>query len=119
MTKGQGNSGAVAKLNKIQKLAILLIVIGPESAAHILKHLDEHELEAVSAEMSKQSFVSVEMQREILEEFSAVAIEASTSVRGGPDYAQSTLEKALGSLRASHLINRVSPSRAPNSHARA
>lgn len=103
----------VSKLNKIQKLAILLIVLGPETAAQILKNLDEHELEAVSAEMSKQSFVSQQMQEEILREFSEVALQASTSVRGGLDYTQNTLEKAVGSFKASHVINRVSPARAP------
>jgi len=102
-----------SRLNKIQKLAILLIVLGPESAAQILKNLDEHELEAVSAEMSKQSFVSQEMQQEILKEFSEVALLASTSARGGWDYTQAALEKAVGSFKASHVINRVSPSRAP------
>jgi flagellar motor switch protein FliG len=39
----------VSKLTKIQKLAILLIILGPDTAAQILKNLDEHELEAVSA----------------------------------------------------------------------
>src|SRR5690606_23594786 len=113
MMNQQGNPGEIAKLNKIQRLAILLIVVGPESAAHILKNLDEHELEAGSAEMSKQSFVNPETQRQILEEFGEVALQASTSARGGVEYTQSTLEKALGTFKASHLINRVSPSRAP------
>jgi flagellar motor switch protein FliG len=103
----------VSKMSKLQKLAILLIVLGADSAAQILKHLDEHELEAVSAEMSKQSLVSHETQIEVLKEFSEVALEASTSVRGGIDYAQTTLEKAFGTSRASDVINRLSPRRAP------
>ena len=41
----------ISKLTKIQKLAILLIILGPDGASQILKNLDEHELEAVSAEM--------------------------------------------------------------------
>lgn len=106
-------SNEISRLSKIQKLAILLIILGPESAAHVLKHLDEHELEAVTAEMSKQSLVSQEVQFEILREFSEVAVQASTSVRGGLDYAQNALEKAVGSFKASHVINRLSPSRAP------
>lgn len=101
------------KLTKVQKLAILLIVLGPDAAAQIMRHLDEHELEAVSAEMSKQSLISQELQAEILREFSEVALQASTSVRGGADYAQAALEKAVGSFKASHLMSRVQPSRAP------
>ena len=56
MSAEPGND--ISKLTKIQKLAILLIILGPEAAAQILKNLDEHELEAVSAEMSHQTFIS-------------------------------------------------------------
>jgi flagellar motor switch protein FliG len=109
----ENSSPEISKLTKIQKLAILLIVLGPESAAQVLRNLDEHELEAVSAEMSRQTFVSQEMQKEILREFSGVALQASTSVRGGLDYVQNTLEKAVGTFKASHVLNRFSPSRTP------
>ncbi len=103
----------ISKLTKVQKLAILLIILGPDGAAQILKNLDEHELEAVSAEMTGQTFVSQRMQMDILKEFSEVALQASTSLRGGVAVTQATLEKAVGSFKASHVINRVSPSRAP------
>src|SRR5262245_21527016 len=106
-------SNDISKLTKIQKLEILLIILGPDAAAQILKNLDEHELEAVSAEMSHQTFISQKMQADILKEFSEVALIASTSVRGGLDVTQATLEKAVGSFKASHVINRFSPSRAP------
>jgi flagellar motor switch protein FliG len=33
----------IATLTKVQKLAIFLILLGQESAAQILKNLDEHE----------------------------------------------------------------------------
>lgn len=103
----------ISKLTKVQKLAVFLIVLGAESAAQIMKHLDEHELEAVSAEMSRQSLISQQLQAEILKEFSEVAVQASTSVRGGLDYAQATLEKAVGTFKASTVISRLSPMRAP------
>lgn len=112
MNPSSGASSEVSKLNKIQKLAILLIILGPDSAANILKNLDEHELEAVSVEMSNQTFISQKVQAEILREFSEVALQASTSIRGGLDFAQTSLEKAIGSFKASHVIHRVSPAQA-------
>jgi len=111
MSAEPGND--ISKLTKIQKLAILLIILGPDAAAQVLKNLDEHELEAVSAEMSHQTFISQKMQADILKEFSEVALIASTSVRGGLDVTQAILEKAVGSFKASHVINRFSPSPAP------
>lgn len=102
-----------SKLNKLQKFAALLIMLGPDSAAQIMKNLDEHELDAVTGEMAKITMVSQELQVEILHEFAEVAIQASTGIRGGVDFAQTALEKALGLFKASNIISRVSPSRAP------
>lgn len=101
------------KMSKIQKLAALLIMLGPDSAAHLLKSFDDHELEAVSGEMAKLGMIGQELQVEILREFTDVAVQAGTSLRGGLEYAQAALEKALGVFKASNIITRVSPTRAP------
>src|ERR1041385_6550364 len=106
-------SPEIGKMTKIQKLAALLIMLGPESAAQLLKNFDEHELESVSGEMAKITMIGQELQVEILREFTDVAVQAGTSLRGGLEYAQSTLEKALGVFKASSIISRVSPTRAP------
>jgi flagellar motor switch protein FliG len=103
----------VSKLSKVQKLAALLVMLNPENAAQIIKNLEEYELEAVSAEMAKFTMINQEMQIEILREFSDVAVEAGTAIIGGVDCTQSLLEKAVGSFKASEIISRVSPSRAP------
>jgi flagellar motor switch protein FliG len=102
----------IGRMTKIQKLAALLIMLGPESAAGVLKNLDESELDAVSAEMAKITMVSAELQTEILKEFTDVAVRASTSLRGGLQYTQASLEKALGHFKASSVIGRVAPQRA-------
>ena len=103
----------IGKMTKLQKLAGLLIILGPESAAGILKNLNEHEQEAVSQEMAKLTVISQEMQREILREFSEVAVQASTSVLGGVNYAKIVLEKSVGVFRASDIISRVAPAPVP------
>jgi flagellar motor switch protein FliG len=103
----------VAKMTKLQKLAALLIVIGPDSAAQILKNLDEHEIETVSLEMSKLTVINQEMQREILREFTDVAVQASTAILGGVNFTKTALEKSVGLFRASDIIGRVAPARMP------
>jgi flagellar motor switch protein FliG len=102
-----------AKLTHVQKLAILLIMLGAESAAQILKHLDDHELEAVTAEMARTSMVNQAVQEEILREFTGIAVGASTAVRGGFEFAQAALEKGVGQYKASDVFSKVSPGRAP------
>lgn len=101
----------ISKLNKVQKLAVLLVMMGPDSAAEILKSFESAEVESVSSEMAKITMISQQLQAAILKEFSDVAVEASTSLQGGLDFTRTTLEKALGVFRAADIINRVAPSR--------
>jgi flagellar motor switch protein FliG len=101
-------SAEFAKLTKIQKLAAFLLMLSPENAAHLMKSLDEQDLEEVSSEMVKLGTVSQELQQEVLCEFSGVAVEAATAVSGGMDRAKDLLEKSVGSFRASDIIGRVS-----------
>jgi flagellar motor switch protein FliG len=103
----------VAKMTKVQKLAALLIIIGPESAGQVMKNLDEHELDVVAGEMAKIAMIPVDIQREILKEFTGVAVEASTAILGGVTYTQSALEKSVGLFRATNIVGRVAPSRTP------
>src|SRR5262245_29923366 len=103
----------VSKMTKVQKLAALMVIIGPEAAAQVMKNLEEHELDSVSAEMAKMAIIPQEIQREILKEFTGVAVEASTSILGGVPYTQAALEKSVGLFRATNIIGRVAPSRTP------
>ncbi len=103
----------VSKMSKVQKLAALLIILGPEAAAGIMKELEDNELESVSCEMSKIKMLTEENQKEILKEFTSVAVEASTSVLGGVDYTRGALEKSVGLYKASDVIGRVAPTRTP------
>lgn len=103
----------VSKMSKVQKLAALLIILGPEAAAGIMKELEDNELESVSSEMSKIRMLTEDNQKEILKEFTSVAVEASTSVLGGVDYTRNALEKSVGLYKASDVIGRVAPTRTP------
>jgi flagellar motor switch protein FliG len=107
---GSENGG----LTKVQKLATLLVLLGPESAAGVLKQFHPREIEAISKEMARATLISREVQEEILREFSEVAVTASTSVSAGVEVTRMTLEKALGSFQASDVLGRVAPPRSAN-----
>ncbi len=103
-------SGAGA-LNKTQKLAALLVMLGPEGAAQILKQFPPREIEVISREMARSSLITREQQQNILREFSEVALTASTAVTAGVDVARNVLEKAVGNFKASDILGRLVPSR--------
>ena len=102
-----------AGFTSVQKLARLLLMLTPDNATHLMRQLEEQELEAVASDMLKVTSISQEMQREILREFSPLAVEAATAISGSLDHVQQLLDKSVGLLRASDIIGRVSPLRAP------
>ncbi len=100
-------------MTKVQKLAALLVILGPENASLVMKNFDQHELDSISTEMSKMTTISRELQQAVLREFTGVVVEATTSVRGGIEFTQGALQKAIGAARAAEIINRISPRGAP------
>ncbi|MCE2826012.1 MAG: flagellar motor switch protein FliG [Verrucomicrobium sp.] len=102
-----------SRLTRTQKIAMLLVVLGEETAVSFLRSLHPDELESISAEMAKVGMLSIEMQNTVLKEFTDVAIQASTSLRGGFDFTQAMLEKSLGLYKAATVISRVLPTRTP------
>jgi flagellar motor switch protein FliG len=102
-----------SKMTKVQKLAAFLLLLSPENAVQIMKGLEEDILEETAAEMTKMESVSHELQMEVLREFSPVAVEAGTAIRGGVEQTQKLLEQSIGLFRASDIMGRVSSVRAP------
>jgi flagellar motor switch protein FliG len=94
---------------RIQKLACLLVILGPDSAAQILRGFDPIEVVNICSEMAKFTMIGQETQMEILRDFSEVAVEAGTAVRGGVDVTRATLEKAVGLFKATEVLSRVAP----------
>src|SRR5260221_9713484 len=103
----EGAAPESSALNKTQKLAALLVMLGPESAAIMLKRFEPREVDAIAREMTRSTLISQDQQEEILREFSEVAIASSTGVSAGLDFARNTLEKALGSVNAIDVLGRA------------
>ncbi|MBP9902187.1 MAG: flagellar motor switch protein FliG [Verrucomicrobiota bacterium] len=105
----QSAASETSSLTRLQKFAVLLLMLGPETAAQILQHCDEKEIEAVAVEMVRLNIVSQEVQAEVLVEFAQVAVHAGTAVSGGAEVVRATLEKAVGQFRASAIVRRFVP----------
>ena len=98
-----------AKLSRQQKLAIFLIVLGPEPAAEIMRHLDDADIELVCREMSQYTMISETLRQKVLEEFSPLIGESIAATMGGLDYARRALEIARGDYKAGSIIGRLGP----------
>lgn len=97
------------KLSRQQKLAVFLIIIGPEAAAEVLRHFDDAEIEGLCREMSAITSIPTEVQRLSIDEFSGLVATSAGSAMGGWGYAQRTLEIAKGDYKASRIVSRIGP----------
>lgn len=90
-----------------RKAAIVLIQMGRDKAATVLEHLNEAEVELISAEIAQLSSVAAEESRAVLEEFHELATARAHMLQGGLEFAQHLLEKSLGTDRAAEVVQRL------------
>ncbi len=92
------------------KAAILLVVLGPEAAAQIYKHLDEATIELLTLEIANLRQIVPEVKHEVLKEAQEMLMAKEFMSQGGVDYARALLEGALGSERAQEILRRITAS---------
>jgi flagellar motor switch protein FliG len=90
-----------------RKSALLLLSLGKEEAAEIMKHLDDRSLEAVILEMSKIRYVSKKEKEEILSQFQDSIHELSQDTRAGEEVARDLLVGSLGKEKAEGILNKL------------
>ncbi len=100
----------LSKISRHQKMALLLIVIGPEAAAEVLRQFDDSEIEIICREMAVYTMVSEGTRQKILEEFTPIIGESLTSTLGGIEVAKKSVEIARGGYKANAIMGRLGPS---------
>ena len=94
-------------LTGLQKAAILMIVLGAEKSAQVVKHLGEIEIEQLTLEMANARKISPGNLDAVVEEFHQMCLANEYIAQGGVEYAREVLERALGQTRAFEIINRL------------
>lgn len=94
-----------SKNNGIRKAAILLISLGPDTSAQILKLLPEFMIEKVTYEIANIERVTPEEREKVIDDFIDTASANKYVIDGGIDYARELLQKALGSQRAKEVMD--------------
>ena len=100
---------SASSLSGRQKAAVLLISLGAERAANVLKHLGEREVESLSAEMAAlwrvRPETSAAVMREVEDRLSGN--DAVGGGVGGPEFAREVLVQLVGTERADEIIGTV------------
>ncbi len=95
------------KLTGRRKAAILLVTMGPERAARVLKNLEDSEVEALTIEIANLGKVTNEERKAVLEEFQSLTKAREMIISGGIEYAKEMLIKAFGPEKAMQIIERL------------
>lgn len=90
-----------------RKAAILLVILGPEKAASVLKHLDESDVEQLTIEIANLGKITDEEKKQVLSEFQDIARAKEMISQGGIEYAKEVLQKAFGPEKAMRIIERL------------
>jgi len=95
------------KLTGRQKAAVLLISLGPELSAKVMKQLSEEDIEKITYEIANMDVVDAETQQEVLREFLELHEVQYYLLKGGVEYAKQVLEKSLGPAKANEYIRKL------------
>jgi flagellar motor switch protein FliG len=91
----------------VDRAAILLLALGEQDAAQVLKHLGAKDVQRVGAAMAQLSTVSREEVSTVLTTFSN-SVEQQTSFGvGTDDYIRKVMNEALGADKAGSVIDRI------------
>jgi flagellar motor switch protein FliG len=94
-------------LTGIEKAATLLVSLGEECSAEILRHLSEDEVDALTRAITRLPKVASQQVESVLNEFHHMTMAQEFVLRGGIDYARKMLSKAFGSDVAKRLNERL------------
>jgi flagellar motor switch protein FliG len=100
----------MATLSGAQKAAVLLLSMGKEKSAAVLRALPEAEVEALMTEITKLGSVDSTIVDVVMNEFHELATARRYITEGGVDFARGMLEESLGTQKAHAILDRLAVS---------
>ena len=96
-----------SKFSGRKKAAILLVAMGVEASALVMKELAEEEIEMLTREIANLGSVPSEVIESISNEFREMVVAHEYMAVGGMEYALQLLEEALGHTKALEIVRKV------------
>jgi flagellar motor switch protein FliG len=103
----QARRQSIARASGRKRAAALLIALGPEVSAQILRQMPEEDVGQITWEIVGIGQLSPQEREEILSTFYSTALGRDFVSIGGVDYAQTMLEKAFGKQRAAEFVGQL------------
>ncbi len=96
------------KLTGRRRAAALLITLGKENSAEVLRHMSDEDIERLTWEISAMGELKSDLRRQVLDDFQEAAVAHNVISLGGFEYAEELLRMALGEDKATEVIDRLS-----------
>jgi flagellar motor switch protein FliG len=110
-----GNDALQAELEALsttQRAAVLMLLLGEDQAASIIRYMDPKEVQALGAAMVSVGDISQEAVNAVLDDFIATFKKQTSLGLGTSDYVESVLRAALGEDKAASVLGRINPTSA-------
>src|SRR6476661_5234211 len=91
----------------VLKGAILMLALGEEEAAEVMKYLGPREVQKLGAAMSSMKAIASEQLEAVLDDFRSETEQNTSLGLDSDEYIRTVLTKALGEDKASSLLNRI------------
>jgi flagellar motor switch protein FliG len=98
---------AVSEMTRVRKAAVVLLAMGEEASAEVFKHLNETEIEQIVREIATLGTVPPAAAEQVMEEFHAAALAATSTVFGDEDFPRRVLTRTHGPEAARRIAERV------------
>ena len=107
-TMTTADSGAEGrKLSGLERASILMLALGENHAADILKHMGPKEVQDIGLAMTSLSNVTSRMMEQVMGDFVQTIGNQTALGLGADEYIRNMLTQALGPDKASGVINRI------------
>lgn len=91
----------------LRKAAILMVVLGDQTSAQVMRLLDEEEAATIGKEVARLPTITAEQGELVLEEFYQMTLAHDYVLKGGIDYAKKILIGAFGPDHGKALLERL------------
>ena len=99
----------LATMSTTERAAVLMLLLGEQQAADIIRYLNPKEVQALGASMVAVSDLSQEAVNAVLDEFVATIKRQTNLGLGTTDYVEKVLRRALGDDKAASVLGRITP----------
>jgi flagellar motor switch protein FliG len=96
------------EISGTQRAAILLMSLGEQDAANLLKQLEAKDVQKLGLAMAELKEISREQVNAVLEKFIGIADSRANLASGSTDYVRRVLTQAVGKQKTDMLLDRVS-----------